>query len=64
MTHQVRESIVFVSRLTPNEVSKNAANVTNGMFRAMIGPKMKTLDKMPTKQEFYVKMGKIIQNSA
>jgi len=28
----------------PKEESKNAANVINGMFRGMIGLKMKTLD--------------------
>jgi hypothetical protein len=30
----------------PSEESKNAVNVTNGMFKAMIGQKMRTLDNL------------------
>lgn len=59
MTHQEKESIVFVSKLMPNEVSKNAVNAINGTFKVMIGPKMKTLDKkIPTNKNLIQKWEK------
>jgi len=30
----------------PSEVAKNAVNVINGMFKAMTGQKMRTLDNL------------------
>ena len=47
MIRQVKGSIASVSILMPKEGSKSAVNVTNGMYKVMIGQKMRTLDKNP-----------------
>jgi hypothetical protein len=37
----------------PNEESKNAANVTDGMSKAMTGQKMRTIDSLNEERQYY-----------
>ena len=41
-----KENIAIVLTLMLKEVSKNVVGVINGTYRAEIGPKMQTLDKI------------------
>jgi len=51
--HQEKANTVFVWILMPSEGSKNAVNATNGMFKAMTGQKMRTLDNLNCERHCY-----------